>query len=293
MAKAKVDFKTQVTNQLIELIEKAQAEGTDWTMPFQSMSGRPHNVITGVKYRGFNAFWLMMMGEHTVAGYGQWLDAGWQVQKGSKGIWITAPMPIKDEETGEKKGLFFKPVKVHSSNDVLNIKTGEPWKSPELPTVDLTERLAIADQYIANLGAKISYTNEGRAFYMPSTDSITMPHRELFTATDTSDPTSNFYGVLFHEHTHWTGHKSRKDRLDLKNKKGRAFEELIAEIGAAFLSNQLGISSSPREDHAQYLANWLGALNNDKDYIFKAASKAQEAVDYMDDLQTKTNQKAA
>mgnify|MGYP001430974216 FL=1 len=293
MAKAKIDFKTQVTNQLIELIEKAQAEGTDWTMPFQSMSGRPHNVITGVKYRGFNAFWLMMMGEHTVAGYGQWLDAGWQVQKGSKGIWITAPMPIKDEETGEKKGLFFKPVKVHSSNDVLNIKTGEPWKSPELPTVDLTERLAIADQYIANLGAKISYTNEGRAFYMPSTDSITMPHRELFTATDTSDPTSNFYGVLFHEHTHWTGHKSRKDRLDLKNKKGRAFEELIAEIGAAFLSNQLGISSSPREDHAQYLANWLGALNNDKDYIFKAASKAQEAVDYMDDLQTKTNQKAA
>ena len=293
MAKAKIDFKTQVTNQLIELIEKAQAEGTDWTMPFQSMSGRPHNVITGVKYRGFNAFWLMMMGEHTVAGYGQWLDAGWQVQKGSKGIWITAPMPIKDEETGEKKGLFFKPVKVHSSNDVLNIKTGEPWKSPELPTFDLTERLAIADQYIANLGAKISYTNEGRAFYMPSTDSITMPHRELFTATDTSDPTSNFYGVLFHEHTHWTGHKSRKDRLDLKNKKGRAFEELIAEIGAAFLSNQLGISSSPREDHAQYLANWLGALNNDKDYIFKAASKAQEAVDYMDDLQTKTNQKAA
>tara|TARA_Y200000002_G_C22661031_1_gene655733 strand:- start:483 stop:1364 length:882 start_codon:yes stop_codon:yes gene_type:complete len=293
MAKAKIDFKTQVTNQLIELIEKAQAEGTDWTMPFQSIAGRPHNAITGTKYRGFNAFWLMMMGEHTVAGYGQWQKAGWQVQAKTKGIWITAPMPIKDKETNEQKGLFFRPVKVHSSNDVLNIKTGEPWKSPELPTVDLTERLAIADQYIANLGAKISYTNEGRAFYMPSTDSITMPHRELFTATKTSDATQNFYGVLFHEHAHWTGHKSRKDRLDSKNKRGYAYEELIAEISAAFLSNQLGISSSPREDHAQYLANWLGALNNDKDYIFKAASEAQAALDYMDSLQTKTNQKAA
>ena len=68
MAKAKIDFKAQVTNQLIELIEKAQAEGTDWTMPFQSIAGRPHNAITGTKYRGFNAFWLMMMGQHTVAG---------------------------------------------------------------------------------------------------------------------------------------------------------------------------------------------------------------------------------
>jgi antirestriction protein ArdC len=293
MAKAKVDFKTQVTNQLIELIEKAQAEGTDWTMPFQSIAGRPHNAITGTKYRGFNAFWLMMMGQHTVAGYAQWLNAGWQVQKGSKAITITAPIPIKDKETNEQKGLFFRAVNVFSSDDVLNIETGEPWKSPELPTVDLTERLAIADQYIANLGATIHYTNEGRAFYRPADDSITMPHRELFTATDTSDATQNFYGVLFHEHTHWTGHKSRKDRLDVKNKKGRAFEELIAEIGAAFLSNQLGISSSPREDHAQYLANWLGALNNDKDYIFQAASKAQAAVDFMDSLQTKTNQKAA
>jgi antirestriction protein ArdC len=293
MAKAKVDFKTQVTNQLIELIEKAQAEGTDWTMPFQSIAGRPHNAITGTKYRGFNAFWLMMMGQHTVAGYAQWLNAGWQVQKGSKAITITAPIPIKDKETNEQKGLFFRAVNVFSSDDVLNIETGEPWKSPELPTVDLTERLAIADQYIANLGATIHYTNEGRAFYRPADDSITMPHRELFAATDTSDATQNFYGVLFHEHTHWTGHKSRKDRLDLKNKKGRPFEELIAEIGAAYLSVQLGISSSPREDHAQYLANWLGALNNDKDYIFQAASKAQEAVDYMDSLQTKTNQKAA
>ena len=293
MAKAKVDFKTQVTNQLIELIEKAQAEGTDWTMPFQSIAGRPHNAITGTKYRGFNAFWLMMMGQHTVAGYAQWLNAGWQVQKGSKAITITAPIPIKDKETNEQKGLFFRAVNVFSSDDVLNIETGEPWKSPELPTVDLTERLAIADQYIANLGATIHYTNEGRAFYRPADDSITMPHRELFTATDTSDATQNFYGVLFHEHTHWTGHKSRKDRLDSKNKRGYAYEELIAEIGAAFLSNQLGISSSPREDHAQYLANWLGALNNDKDYIFKAASEAQAAVDFMDSLQTKTNQKAA
>lgn len=82
-----------------------------------------------------------------------------------------------------------------------------------------------------------------------------------------------------------TGHKSRLDRLDSKNKRGYAFEELVAELSAAFLCNQLGVSSEPREDHVQYLASWLSALKNDTDYIFQAASMAQKAVDYMDGLQ--------
>ena len=288
----KKDIKAEITAQLIEMINEAQASGSDWTMPFRSVAGAPHNAITGKKYRGFNAFWLMMMGQHTVAGYNQWLKAGWQVQKDTKGIWLTAPMPIKDKETDEQKGIIFRPVKVHSSKDVLNIETGQPWVDPELPEVDLTERLAKADLYLANLGATVSHTGEGRAFYNPATDSITMPHRELFEATETSTATENYYSTSCHEHAHWTGHKSRLDRLDGKSKRGYAYEELIAELSAAFLCNELGITSSPREDHAQYLAGWLTALGSDNDYIFKAASEAQKVVDFMDREQNKLKEAA-
>jgi antirestriction protein ArdC len=109
-----------------------------------------------------------------------------------------------------------------------------------------------------------------------------MPNRDLFVATKTSTATENYYSTLLHESAHATGHSSRLDRLDLKNRKGYAFEELVAELSAAFLCNQLAVSSSPRDDHAQYLASWLKALDGDGDYIFKAASEAQKVVDWMD-----------
>ena len=281
----KKDVKAEITAQLIEMIAASQADGSDWTMPFRSLYCAPHNPVTGKKYRGMNAFWLGLMGEHTVAGYGQWFDAGWQVQKGSKSILITMPMIGKDKKTGEKTMFGFRGGRVFSSSDVLNIETGEPWLSPELPAVDLTVRLANADLYLSNLGADVVHTGEGRACYTPSLDRITMPHRELFIDTGTSTATENYYSTSCHEHAHWTGHKSRLDRLELKNKKGYAFEELVADISAAFLCGQLDISSSPREDHAQYLASWLKALGSDTDYIFKAAAEAQKVVDHMDQLQ--------
>ena len=285
MAKAKMNVKEELTLKIIEMITAAQENGSDWTMPFRSLYCSPHNAITGKKYRGMNAFWLGLMGQHTVAGYGQWQDAGWQVQKGSKSILITMPLIGKDKKTGEKTMFGFRGGRVFSSADVLNIETGEAWVSPELPTLDLTVRLAKADQYLANLGADLMHTADGRACYTPSRDQITMPHRELFIDTKTSTATENYYSTSCHEHAHWTGHKSRLDRLELKNKKGYAFEELVADISAAFLCSQLDISSSPREDHAQYLASWLKALGSDTDYIFKAAAEAQKVVDFMDQLQ--------
>ena len=93
--------------------------------------------------------------------------------------------------------------------------------------------------------------------------------------------------------THWTGHKSRCDRLDLKNRKGYAFEELVAEIGASILCVELGVSPVVREDHAQYIASWLQSLGDDKSYIFNAASAAQKAVDFLDLTQTQEERKVA
>ena len=100
----------------------------------------------------------------------------------------------------------------------------------------------------------------------------------------------SYYATLAHETTHWTRHSSRLDR-DLGRKRfadaGYAMEELVAEIGAAFLCADLGITPETRDDHAAYIASWLKVLKNDKRAIFTAASHAQKAADYLHGLQPK------
>jgi antirestriction protein ArdC len=105
----------------------------------------------------------------------------------------------------------------------------------------------------------------------------------MFLGTETSSPEESYYSTLFHELTHFSGAKGRCDR-DLTGRFGSsayAMEELIAELGAAFLCGQFQISAAPRADHAQYLAHWLSVLKSDKRAIFTAASKASQAVDYL------------
>lgn len=278
----KKDIKETITAEIITMIENAQASNSDWTMPFKSLGGKPTNPLTGKAYRGLNALWLGLLGYRTVATYLQWQKLGYQVQKGGKSVTISAPMTVEDKKTGESKMIGFRPASVFPPSEVLHAETGEPWVEPEIDAVDLTERLEVADQYVSNLGFDIRHSGEGRAYYQPAGDFIHMPERAAFSATKTSSATENYYSTLLHESAHATGHKSRLDRLDLKNKKGYAFEELVAELSAAFLCNQLSVSSAPRDDHAQYLASWLKALDGDNDYIFKAASEAQKVVDWMD-----------
>ena len=118
-----------------------------------------------------------------------------------------------------------------------------------------------------------------------------MPDRERFTGSETSTPTEAYYATLLHELTHWTGHESRLDR-DLSGRFGNeayAVEELVAELGAAFLCADLSITNTPRPDHAAYIANWLEVLKRDKRAIFTAARKAAQATDYLASLQPRTS----
>ena len=279
----KKDIKETITAQIINMIKDAQETGSDFTMPFKTLGGRPTNALTRKHYRGLNALWLGLLGYRTVATYNQWQELGYQVQKGSKSVGISVPMIGKDKKTGDSKMFGFRGASVFPASQVLHAETGEAWAEPELADrVDLTERLEAVDQYVQNLGFDIRHSTEGGAYYQPANDFIHMPERDQFIATKTSTATECYYSTLLHESAHCTGHKSRLNRLDLKNKKGYAFEELVAELSAAFLCNHLDVSSTPREDHAQYLNSWLQALSGDNDYIFKAASEAQKVVDWMD-----------
>ncbi|MEI9932646.1 MAG: zincin-like metallopeptidase domain-containing protein [Rhizomicrobium sp.] len=125
-----------------------------------------------------------------------------------------------------------------------------------------------------------------RALYRRDLDDIEMPSPAWFTGSPTSSPVQAFYATLLHEVTHWTGARHRLDREFGKRfgDHAYAFEELVAELGAAFLCATFGIANEPRPDHAAYLSSWLKVLEQDTRAIFLAASKAQEAAEYLEHL---------
>jgi antirestriction protein ArdC len=157
--------------------------------------------------------------------------------------------------------------------------------SLRLPATVITP-IEQAEAFVAATGATIHHGGS-RAFYRPSTDSIQLPPREAFIGSPTSTPAEAYYSTLLHELVHFTSHETRCNR-QLGKRFGDdayAMEELIAELGAAFLCADLRITDEPRVDHAQYLASWLSVLKADKKAIFTAASKASEAAAFLAALQ--------
>jgi antirestriction protein ArdC len=149
------------------------------------------------------------------------------------------------------------------------------------------ERIAIADQFFDSLGGTVRQSNH--AAYQPRTDELLMPPIEAFIAAEP------YYSCLAHEYTHWTGAAHRLNR-SLSTRFGSeayAAEELIAELGAAFLCATLGFSTTHRSDHAAYIQSWLTLLKTDKKAIFNAASHAQKAADYLRSIAARNQVQAA
>jgi predicted DNA-binding WGR domain protein len=152
----------------------------------------------------------------------------------------------------------------------------------DAPPATVITPIEQAEALVRATGASINHGG-GRAFYRSSTDSIQLPPREAFIGSPTSSPAEAYYSTIFHELTHWTSEPTRCNR-ELGKRFGDnayAIEELVAELGAAFLCAELGITDEPRADHAQYLATWLSVLKADKKAIFTAASKASEAAAFL------------
>lgn len=149
----------------------------------------------------------------------------------------------------------------------------EPEPADRLSDAD---RMEAAEEFFAKVGAQLRHGGT-RAFYAPALDAIAMPPFATF------ESPASYYATLGHEHIHWTGHSRRLDRLEKTPKASEPYarEELVAELGAAFLCADLGISHEPREDHASYLASWLKVLRDDKRAIVTAASAAQRAANFL------------
>ena len=296
------DVHQEVTNSIISAIE---AGAGDWQMPWHragSGLNRPVNIASGNRYQGINivALWgaAQMRGfgsSGTWGTYRQWQANGAQVRKGENGSVVVFYKEIaydaENEESGETEShrrLFARASTVFNADQVDGYE--EPLPEPKDPV----RVIEAADHFVLATGADIRHGGL-RAFYRPSDDFIQMPEKARFTGSGTSDATESYYATLLHELTHWTGPARRCDRQFGKRfgDDAYAMEELVAELGAAFLCADLGVTLTPRPDHAAYLDHWLKVLKADSKAIFTAASQASRAAAYLESLQPVAEERAA
>ena len=285
------DLFQRITRQIADAIAAGAAS---FEMPWHKWSegtAQPTNAISGRPYRGINTLLLWAAAEQAGyssgrwATYRQWSETGAQVRKGQKAtlilFWKTAANDDSgsdesgDHATDGRRRFISKAYAVFNEDQVDSAPSAATRTA-----LSAEERLAAAETYFAKVGAKVQHGGD-RAYYRPGTDEICVPLFEQFRDAPA------YYSTLAHEHIHWTGAKRRLDR-DLKNRFGSeayAAEELIAELGSAFMAAHLGIAVEPRPDHAAYIGSWLKVLNDDPRAILTAAAKAQQAVDYIEDLQ--------
>jgi len=290
---ASFDVYQTVTDKIIAALESAATWNKPWLSAFDGGNGlvRPVNATTGKGYRGMNVpmLWLAKRESPSWATYKQWNETGAQVRKGEKGtqivVWKTwtpadGAAPDADGKGGTPARLFAR------AYTVFNAEQVDGWDKAPAPRAPSFDPIAAADAFVASAGATVMQGG-GRAFYTPQGDFIQMPQRGQFVGTDTSTAAECYYGTLLHELVHWTGKDTRCNR-EFGARFGDAayaFEELVAELGAAFLSADLLLHCDPRPDHAQYLKSWLEVLKGDKRAIFTAASKAEQAAAYLAALQ--------
>lgn len=284
MSKERFDIHQHLTDRIVAAIEAGAGK---WQMPWHRGSGGRHpvNVASGNKYRGVNVLGLWVdaqvngYGSHLWGTYRQWAEKGATVRKGQKASYVVFYKELEiaaDEESeeGPQRRLFARATPVFNADQV----SGYGETIAEIAV----QELGSVDAFIAGTGATIVHGGS-RACFIPKLDQIHMPERASFTGSSTSTATEAYYSTVLHELTHWTAPAHRCDR-DLSGRFGSdayAMEELVAELGAAFLCAELGITVEPRPDHAQYLAHWLNVLKADKRAIFTAASKAAAATTFL------------
>lgn len=282
------DVYERVTNRIVEQLEQGVRP---WHKPWNAehAAGRITRPLrfNGKPYSGINILMLWAAAED--AGYTcpLWLtfnqakELGGSVKKGEHGSTVVYASSFTKKETDDTGEQLEKDIPFLKQYTVFNASQcdGLPdhyYATKEAPNSNI-ERIELADQFIKNLGVDVREGGD-KAFYTITHDYIRMPYLETFKDAESHAAT------LAHECCHWTRHPSRLNREFGRKRfgdEGYAMEELVAELGSAFLCADLSITPEIRADHADYLATWLSVLKSDKRAIFTAASYASKAVEYL------------
>ncbi len=269
-----------ITDRIIEELEKGTVP---WRMPWNGyIKGFPQNFTSKKSYRGVNIFLLQLAMRSTPywITFKQAKQLKGSIKKGEKGypVIFWKFLESVDKETDEKKNI---PLLRYYT--VFNLDQCEGIKLPEIDQPETREFSPIeqAEKIIADMPNKPTIKHdEARAYYRPSADVVNMPKKKLFLSD------AEYYSTMFHELAHSTGHTSRLNREgDAKNhmfgSKDYSKEELIAEMGSAFLCAESNIENETIENSAAYIAGWLSKLKGDNRLLIQAAGKAQKAADYI------------
>jgi|6_EtaG_2_1085325.scaffolds.fasta_scaffold09983_2 antirestriction protein ArdC len=276
----------QITSKILDQMKQAEASGAHWDMPWHTTGGgMPINAATEIPYRGINVISLWFAGARNGFTSNQWatfkqwqsiLPKGARVlkpnQKASTGVVYKRVQSRKDPETGERKSY-----NMAQAFNLFNAQQIEGYEQ-KVKAIEF-DPIENAEAWIMAQGADITHGYD-HAAYVPKLDRIKLPLPASFKSKE------GYYTVAFHELSHWTGHAKRLDRnmsLDQASD-DYVFEELIAELSAAFCCAETGIKIKA-EDHnsACYLNHWIGQLEGDNKYIFKASAQASKACKWMKD----------
>ncbi len=279
--KQRIDLYKVVTDRIVALLEQG-------TVPWRRTwtdAGIPMNAVTKRPYTGINLMLLAFQGHerNLFLTYEQARDLGGTVRKGEKASMVvfvkrTRAAEAEDGETEAKE----KTLSMLRYFSVFNVSQCDGLPEDIVPPpVTHPEPIPLCVRVLECMPQCPNVSHGGsEASYSPQTDTVTMPRPGAF------ESMQEYYAALFHELVHSTGHAKRLNRREVVRNEGRASEgyaaeELTAELGACYLRSFAGIGDVPLDNHAAYMATWLGRLRNDRRLLFRAASQAQRAVNWI------------
>lgn len=270
-----------ITDRVIELLERGVIP---WKMPWSTRNdSAPRNLVSGKQYRGLNLLVLNSLGFQTpyFVTFNQAQAKGGTIRKGERGFPVVFWKFLEhvDKETGEKSQVpFLRYYTVFNLTQTEGIELPTP-AAPQPENV--FEPIEAAQTIVSGMpDAPPVRHGQGRAFYRPAMDFVGMPSPEEFTTPE------EYYSTLFHELVHATGHERRCNRKGITGvinfgSEIYAQEELVAEMGAAFLCGESGLTPAVIENQAAYIQGWLTKLKNDPKCLVQAAGQAQKAADFI------------
>jgi len=285
------DLYAEVTHRIVDAIERGVRP---WCRPWSSgkaAAGMVPRRHTGEAYRGVNVLLLWAAAQERGYTAQTWMTfrqaqaQGGQVRKGEKGTTVVfagqfTPAVGMNEDSDDDAPTRQARAYLRSYT-VFNVEQVDGLPSPPASQPAEAPKVSVAAQaFIDRTGATVHHGGD-RAFYAPGPDVVQLPHVRQFRNE------AAYLGTLTHELVHWTGHPDRLARQFGQRFGDQAYavEELVAELGAAFVCARLNVGAEPRDDHAAYLAEWLAVLKADKRAVFTAAAQAQRAADYLHELQ--------
>lgn len=277
----KFNIYEEITNRIIAKLEEGEIP---WHKPWSGIASGAYNRVSKKPYSLLNQMLLKHDGEY--ATYKQWSELGGKIRKGEKSeivvFWKILEVEEKNSSNNkvEKKSIpLLKYINVFHVSQVDGV---EPKEIKPVEHKPIEEAEKIKQNYINREHIHIEETVSNRAFYSPIRDYIQVPCKEQY------KDVLEFYSTLFHEMIHSTGHKDRLKRLDCSVKfasfgsEDYSKEELIAEIGSAFLMSHIGIESNKTfKNSTAYIQSWLKVLRNDNRFIVSTSGKAEKAMKYI------------